>query len=196
MNIPELFDTLIIYAEQYGFWIILLLAVLHPLTENPWSFITMSIGLRILGIPLGYGTIFLGNIIGIIILYLIFHGIHHKTNYIAQQKKLSKKVLDWVEHAESWRHILVIGMPMIPTYPVKIALPLSNMSFHKYFITLLGSYTFLYSAYSLLYFGLIGFITEAIPNSVAIICLAAFELYIYFGKSLRQKWRNQYSNGE
>jgi len=196
MNIPELFDTLVNYAEQYGFWIILLLAILHPLTENPWSFLTMSIGLRILGIPLGYGTIFLGNIIGIILLYLIFHGIHQKTNYIAQQKKISKKVLEWVEQAETWRHIVVIGMPMIPTYPVKIALPLSNMSFRKYFLTLLGSYAFLYSAYSLLYFGLIGFITDAIPNSVAIICLAGFALYIYFGKSLRQKWRRQYSEGE
>ena len=107
MNIPELFDTLVNNAEQYGFWIILLLAILHPLTENPWSFLTMSIGLRILGIPLGYGTIFLGNIIGIILLYLIFHGIHQKTNYIAQQKKISKKVL------ESWLIWIVCDIFMI-----------------------------------------------------------------------------------
>lgn len=189
MNIPEIFDQLIAYAEQYGFWIILLLAILHPLTENPWSFLTMSLALTILGIPLGYGTIFLGNIIGIVTLYAIMHGFNRSTNYFVLQQKTSKKVFDWIKNADTWRHIIVIGMPMIPTYPIKIALPLSGIGFIKYFWTLIGSYVFLYSAYTLLYFGLIGFITEAIPNSIAIISLSAFALYIYFGKTLREKWR-------
>lgn len=190
MDIMALFEQLQDFFGPYGFWMILVFGILHPLTENPWSFFTLSLAIAVLGIPLGYSTLLLGNIIGILLLYLIARGINRWTKYYLLKKNISKKILNWIDTTDTWRHIIVIGVPSIPTYPIKVALPFSRMSFGKYFGTLLGAYLFLHVANSLLYFGLLGFVTDTIPDWVSVVLLALFALYIYFGKTIRQKWRN------
>jgi chemotaxis methyl-accepting protein methylase len=61
------------------------------------------------------------------------------------------------------------------------------LSFKKYFTTVLGSYVFLYSIYSLVYFGALSFLTENIPNYVGVILLLLFAVLIYFSKVIKQK---------
>ena len=187
MDIAQWVQELINQYREYAFWLILLFGIAHPLTENPWSFLTMSIAITVLGIPLGYGTLLFGNIVGILLLYVIMHSIRKWSKDALLHKKVSKAVLDWINQTETWRHVIVIGMPSIPTYPIKIALPLSKMTFQKYFFTLLGSYLFLYIGNTLLYYGIIGIVTDAIPKPIAIGLLIIFVLYIYFGKSLRNR---------
>lgn len=144
----------------------------------------MSLALTFLGIPLGYGILLLGNILGILLLYGMIHGLRHLSHDALLHKKVSQTILQWINNTVTWRHIIVIGMPSVPTYPIKIALPLSSMTFVKYFRTLLGSYLFLYAANSLLYFGLLSTVTEAIPRFVGVALLILFALLIYFGKSI------------
>lgn len=170
--------------QDYALWLILLFGILHPLTENPWSFLTLSLAITFLGIPLGYSVVLLGNIIGILLLYLIIHGLRRLSKDAYLDKKIPTAVLKWINETESWRHILVLGMPTVPTYPVKIALPLSDMRFMKYSITIFGSYLFLHIANSLLYFGVLGFITDGIPRALGIALLILFAILIYFGKSM------------
>ncbi len=188
MDYTQLIDNLLVLLGNYGFLLVIFFGILHPLTENPWSLVTMTLSISLLGIFFGYLVLIISNIIGILLLYFIVCSINKKSNYFFHRKKISQKVLSWINNTESWRHIVVIGLPLIPTYPVKVSLPFSNMSFKRYFFTLLGSYFFLYTANSLIYFGVMGFITNNIPNYVSFFLLLLFALYIYFGKYLRKKW--------
>jgi len=190
MDISTWVTTFIEGYQAYALWIILLFAILHPLTENPWSLLSLTLAITFVGIPVGYGIIFIGTVIGILLLYLIMHSIRLLSHDALLHKRGSKAILNWINDTQTWRHIIVIGMPAIPTYPIKIALPLSKMTFSKFFITLLSSYIFLYIANSLLYFGVLGIVTNNIPKPLAILLLTLFALYIYFGKSLRHKEAN------
>lgn len=184
MDIATWVTEIVNQYDDYALWLILLFGIAHPLTENPWSFLTMSLALTFLGIPLGYGILLLGNVIGIVLLYVIIHGLRYLSQDALLDKKISLTVLTWINRTDTWRHIIVIGMPSVPTYPIKIALPLSNMTFYKYFTTLLGSYVFLYAANSVLYYGLLGSIIAVIPRYVGITLLIVFAILIYFGKSV------------
>ena len=189
MNVLMLFDELQQLLHPYGFWMVVLFAFLHPLTENPWSFFTLSLALTVLGAPLGYTAIALGLAIGIGCLYVIAHAINRWSKYRLLEKNISKRVLDWIVATDTWRHIVVIGLPAVPTYPIKLALPFSRMTFRRYALTLAGSYLFLYAANTALYYGIFGFVRDTIPNWVSVVLLMLFALYIYFGQTMRKKLR-------
>ena len=180
----ELFvDELLFFLGNYGFIIVIVFGVMHPLFENPLSLLNLALAFAILGIPLGFLVVFSSNLIGILLLYYFALKFNKKSNNILFKKKVPEKVLNWIKTTATWRHILVIGVPMVPTYPIKVAVPLSKVGFRKYMITLVGAYVFLYIGNFLIYFGILGFITENIPNYVSFILLLGFVIYIYFGSS-------------
>lgn len=180
-------DQVLFFLGNYGFIIVIIFGIMHPLFENPLSLLNLALAIEILGIPFGFLLVFSSNIIGILLLYYFAMKFNEKSSNFFFRKKVSKKVLNWVKNTDTWRHILVIGVPMIPTYPIKIAVPLSKVGFKKYLITLVGAYLFLYIGNFLIYFGLVGFITENIPNYVSFVLLLAFVVYIYAGKSFFNK---------
>ena len=167
-------EELLFFLGNYGFIIVIIFGVMHPLFENPLSLLNMALAFSILGIPLGFLVVFSSNLIGIFLLYYFAIRFNEKSNNILFRKKVPEKILNWVKTTDTWRHILVIGVPMIPTYPVKIAVPLSKVGFKKYLITLVGAYMFLYFGNFLIYFGILGFISDSIPNFVSYILLIVF----------------------
>ena len=184
----ELFvDELLFFLGNYGFIIIIIFGIMHPLFENPLSLLNLAIAFSILGIPLGFLVVFSSNLIGIVLLYYFALKFNEKSHNFLNQKKVSSKVLNWIRSTPTWKHIIVIGMPMVPTYPIKVALPLSEVGFYKYMLTIVGAYLFLYFGNFLIYFGLVGFITENIPNYVSFILLSIFVVYIYAGTSFFKK---------
>lgn len=180
-------EELMFFLGNYGFIIVIIFGIMHPLFENPLSLLNMALAFSILGIPLGFLIIFSSNLIGIFLLYYFALRFNEKSKNILFRKKVPEKILNWVKTTDTWRHILVIGVPMIPTYPIKIAVPLSKVGFKKYLITLVGAYMFLYFGNFLIYFGILGFISENIPNYVSYILLIIFVVYVYFGKSVFKK---------
>ncbi|RLD64676.1 MAG: hypothetical protein DRI84_08445 [Bacteroidetes bacterium] len=76
---------------------------------------------------------------------------------------------------------------MIPTYPIKIAVPLSGVGFKKYLITIIGAYLFLFFGNTLIYFGVLGIITNNIPPYISFSLLLIFAIYIYFGHKIFYK---------
>ncbi len=180
-------EELLFFLGNYGFIIVIIFGVMHPLFENPLSLLNMALAFSILGIPLGFLVVFSSNLIGIFLLYYFAIRFNEKSNNILFRKKVPEKILNWVKTTDTWRHILVIGVPMIPTYPVKIAVPLSKVGFKKYLITLVGAYVFLYFGNFLIYFGILGFISDGIPDYVSYILLIIFVIYVYFGKSVFKK---------
>lgn len=182
----EIINNFTYSLENYGFIVIIILGILHPLTENPWSFFTMSLSIQLLGVFIGFSLLIFANAIGLLILYLIAITINHKSNDYLLKKNISKKVLLWIKTTPTWKHIIVIGLPLVPTYPIKVALPFSKMTFTKSFSTLLMSYVFLYSVYSLVYFGVVGILSDNIPRTFALIMLLIFAIIIYFGNHIKK----------
>ena len=178
-----LVENLLLFLGNYGIIIIIIFGVMHPLFENPLSLLNMALAFSILGIPFGFLVVFSSNLVGIVVLYFLALKFNEKSNNILFRRNISEKILNWIKTTDTWRHILVIGVPMVPTYPIKIAVPLSKVGFKKYLITLVGAYFFLYFGNFLIYFGILGFITENIPNYISFILLSIFATYVYFGSS-------------
>lgn len=182
-----LLEQIMTTYQDYLIVLIVLFGILHPLTENPWSLFTLGIAISVLGVPLAYLVVFGSNLIGSVLLYAIVHTIHKKTNYALQAKPYIGRALEWIAATPMYKHIIVIGLPSVPTYPIKVALPLSPMSFQRYLITISGSYLFLLIANSLLYFGVLGTVSNAIPSWLGVTLLILFAGIVYFSRTIRQK---------
>jgi len=180
-------DEAVLFLGNYGFLIVIIFGVAHPITENPLSLFNLALAISLLGIGLGYLVVFVSNLVGILILYYMVMRFKNSNKGALFEKKVADKVLTWVKDTATWRHIVVIGVPMIPTYPVKIAVPLSGVGFKKYLITIIGSYLFLFFGNTLIYFGVLGIITDNIPTYISFVLLSVFVLYIYFGHRLFYK---------
>lgn len=183
----EFVDNALYFLQDWGFIIVIVFGIIHPLLENPLALFNFTLGIALMGIPIGVAVVFISNIIGILLLYYFTRMVNEKSNNFLNRKKVSGTILNWVNKTEMWKHIVVIGVPLIPTYPIKLAVPLSGVPFKKYMITLVGAYIFLYIGNSLIYFGVLGFISSTIPNWISFLLLSILVLYIYFGKHLFNK---------
>ena len=180
-------DNAILFLGNYGFIIVIVFGITHPILENPLSLFNLALAITLLGAGLGYIVVFVSNIIGILILYFLVMKFKDKYQEAIEEKKVADKVLNWIKNTDTWRHIIVIGVPMIPTYPIKIAVPLSGVGFKKYMVTLVGAYLFLFFGNTLIYYGVLGIVTDNIPNYVSFILLSLFVVYIYFGHRIFYK---------
>jgi len=168
----------------FGIVVVIIFGIMHPLFENPLSLLNMSLSIAILDIPIGFLVVFISNIIGILLLYFFAKRFNEKSDDFLFRKNSSEKALKWINSTRTWKHIIVIGMPLVPTYFIKIAVPLSKVSFRKYLIILIGAYIFLYFGNFLIYFGVLGFVTDYIPSYVSFILLTIFVIFVYFGNNI------------
>ncbi len=180
-------DEAVVFLGNYGFIIVIVFGIAHPILENPLSLFNLALAITLLGVGIGYLVVFISNLIGILVLYYLVMRFKKRNNGAIFEKKVAEKVLTWIRTTDTWRHIVVIGVPMIPTYPIKIAVPLSGVGFKKYLVTLIGAYLFLFFGNTLIYFGVLGIITDNIPNYISFILLSIFVVYIYFGHKLFYK---------
>jgi hypothetical protein len=125
-SLEQFANSALDFLGVYGFLIVIIFGVVHPLIENPLSLFNLTLAIAILGIPLGYLVVFLSNLVGIVLLYLIAIKFNKKTDNYLFKKKISNKALMWIRETPTWKHIVVIGVPMIPTYPIKLAVPFTE----------------------------------------------------------------------
>lgn len=187
IDFSSIVDEAILFLGNYGFIIVIIFGIIHPIIENPLSLFNLALAITLLGIGLGYIVVFVSNVVGILILYFLVNKLKERSNGYLSKKKVADKVFTWIRDTDTWRHIIVIGVPMIPTYPIKVAVPLSGVGFRKYMITLVGAYLFLFFGNTLIYFGITGIITNNIPNYVSFILLLTFVFYVYFGHRIFYK---------
>ena len=109
MDLNILVDQLLMFLGNYGFIIVILFGLLHPIIDNPWAFFTMTLSFTLLGVPLGFLLLIISNIIGIVILYLFIKRIDNKTEHFLYKKKISGVALRWLEETPTWKHMIVIG---------------------------------------------------------------------------------------
>jgi len=180
-------DEVILFLGNYGFVIVILFGIAHPILENPLALFNLTLAIALLGTALGYIVVFVSNLIGILILYYLVMKVKNHKNKIFLKKNVPNKILEWARTTETWKHIVVIGVPLIPTYPIKIAVPLSGVGFKKYMLTIVGAYIFLFFGNTLIYYGVLGIVTDNIPNYVSFLLLLLFVIYVYFGNRIFYK---------
>jgi hypothetical protein len=180
-------DSALILLDTYGFILVILFAIMHPIFEGPLARFNLSLGIVLMGITGAYITIFVFNMIGCVILYILVKKVDFFSNYYLHRKKVSNEILVWLKEAPKWKHIFVLGVPIIPTYPVKIGYYLGEPSFKDIMKTMLGAYVFLFIGNTLIYFGFMNFLESGTSRTIAIILLLILVVFVYFGNSIFSK---------
>lgn len=168
-----------------GLTIILLFAFFHVTFEGPLALFLLATATLILD-SFGWAVVVLLLVhwSGLPLFYYLVHHFHRRTNRVMVKVHVTNQLLEWVDRQQRWQHMIVIGLPFIPTYPVKLALTVKAASFRDYMATLMGSYVIFYSGHSLIYWGVLSFLTSELPWWVGVITSFSLALLIYGGKKL------------
>lgn len=177
----------LIVLEQYGFILVLIFAFIHPIIEGPLALFTLTLGIALMGAVPAYISIFICNILGFILLYYMVQKGDKFSNYYLHRKKVSSDILTWLKETKKWKHIFVLGVPIIPTYPVKIGYLLSEPRFKDAIKTMVGSYLFLFFGNTLIYYGFLNIFESGASRIISVILLVLLVVYVYFGNDVFQK---------
>lgn len=180
-------DSTIILLDNYAFILIIIFAFIHPLFEGPLSLFTLSIGIILLGPVIAFPLIFAFNILGSMFLFFLLKKVDRFSNYYLHRKKVSNSILEWLQHTKKWKHVFVLGVPLIPTYPVKIGYLISEPKFKDGMITMIFSYLFLFFGNTLIYYGVLTFLESGISRMISIVILLVLVIFVYFGKDIFNK---------
>lgn len=183
-------ESMIIILDQYAFILVILFAFIHPLFEGPLALFTLSLGIILLGPVIAFPLIFAFNILGSMLLFYLLKKVDKFSNYYLHRKKVSNDVLDWLQRTKKWKHVFVLGVPIIPTYPVKIGYLLSEPKFKEGMITMIFAYLFLFFGNTLIYYGVLTFLESGTSRVISIIILLVLVLFVYFGNDIFKKIGN------
>lgn len=180
--------TIVITLGSLGVFIILLFAVFHVTFEGPLAlFLMTTLAILFDSVPLAVATLLIVHIIGLPIFYYLVHSINRWSRHAVDKAKLTKSLLDWVEHQPDWKHMIVVGLPFVYTYPIKVAFTLRAKSFWQYIKVLVGSYFFLYVGNLLIYYGILSFFNDQISPIISFALMTGVALVIYFGRQWLQQ---------
>lgn len=141
--------------ELHVMWmvfIIFTLSVIHPMISQPWSLLSVTVASIWFGIPLALVVLWSGYLIGMIGYYFIIKRFNQKYQWTTYPK--FKKAVKWLEMTPAYQHAISLGTPLVPTYVIKMMLPLTEKSFYHYMCVMIGSYVLLTISNVLLYYGI------------------------------------------
>lgn len=186
-NFGEVINQILIILGDYGFILVIIFGITHPSLSAPVAIFTLTLSLTLLGYFLGYMLLLGSNIVGIIIFYYFVRKLDNKRDAFIKKSKRRENIMRWIEKTSSWKHMLVIGLPFLPTQPIRMGIAFSRISFKKFFFTLLGSYIVLYIGNSLIYFGFASLIDDSIPRPLSILFFFIFAVVVYFSNTIFNK---------
>ncbi|MFZ9704388.1 MAG: hypothetical protein ACO3BB_03890 [Bacilli bacterium] len=168
---------------QFGIWgivFILLLTFFHPTFEAPAAILLLTL-LSVLLQSVWWATLLMliAFTLGFLWFYWLVHALHKRSGFALNRFKLSQAALAWVKAQPTWKHILVIGMPLIYTYPLRVAFTLNHHNLKDYALQTFAQYVVLSLGNLVLYFGLIQIIFLNAPWWVPSLVLTGFGILIY-----------------
>jgi hypothetical protein len=174
------FQEWVLTLGLLGVFLIFVLSILHPTVEGPAALLLLTI-LTILidSIWLASLILLVGFSIGFSLFYVLVHYLHQKNNSQLERFIPTKKAIEWVKQQPTWKHIIVIGMPLVYTYPLRIAFTIQHKRFVPFWKETFLQYSFLTIANLLLYFGVIEFIFWDIPLWGISLILILLSISIY-----------------
>jgi hypothetical protein len=180
-------ETLWLTLEQWvlslgmtGIMVVFLLAVFHPTVEGPAAiFLLTLLTILIDSVWLASLVLLIGFSIGFSFFYFLVQYLHLKNNTHLERFTPTRKALAWVKEQPTWKHIIVIGMPLVYTYPLRIAFTIQHKTFLPFWKETFLQYSFLTLANLFLYFGIIEFIFLDLPLEIISVILFMVAIGIY-----------------
>ena len=168
-----------------GLVILLILAFFHVTLEGPLALFLLATTTLLLD-SFGWALVILLLVhwAGLPLFYLLVHHFHEPSHQLIDRVHVTRQILEWVDHQHRWQHMVVIGLPFIITYPLKLAFTLRTTSFKDYMVTLMGSYVILYLGHSLIYWGILSLLTTQYPWWVGVLASLGVVILIYWGRHL------------
>ena len=160
--------------------------VVHALISQPWSVVGVSISIYFFGPILGITTLFMSYTIGNILYYFIVLRIDVYLNH--KYPRWLIKGLSWVKRNPSYKHMISIGLPLVPTSFIKASLPISTQSLKRFMKIITGSYVILTTFNILIYYGFLVSIFQGEFSFITLIVLCIFLVLLYFANHVKTKW--------
>jgi len=185
--LESLWSTIEIWILSLGLMgiiFVFILAILHPTLEGPAAIFLLSVLTILLNhVWLASLVLWIGFTIGFSLFYFFIHWLHEKTNQVVEKYKPTKKAMMWVKQQPTWKHIIVIGMPLVYTYPLRIAFTIQHKKFYDYFWQTWLQYGVLTIGNLLIYFGIMQLIFFNLPLWIIGVILAILSIGIYLIKT-------------
>lgn len=183
-NLWLTFEVWVLSLGSIGMVIVLLLALLHPTLEGPAAILLLTI-LTIFfeDVWVASGVLWIAYTVGFTFFYYVIHWLHQKTNKVVERFTPTKKAIEWVRRQPTWKHIFVIGMPLVYTYPLRIAFTIQHQKFYPFFWQTFLQYGVLTVGNVLLYFGIMQLIFFDLPIWIITVILAGISVGIYLIKT-------------
>lgn len=185
--LESLWSTIEIWILSLGLMgiiFVFILAILHPTLEGPASIFLLTVLTILLNhVWLASLVLWIGFTIGFSLFYFFIHWLHQKTNQVVEKYKPTKKAMMWVKQQPTWKHIIVIGMPLVYTYPLRIAFTIQHKKFYDYFWQTWLQYGVLTIGNLLIYFGIMQLIFFNLPMWIIGVILAILSIGIYLIKT-------------
>lgn len=157
-----------------------LLACMHPLIEFPAGIISLTILATYWNnVWLAFLFLYGWHLVGLALLYLMLKKLTPFTHMIHRRFPLTKNAITWIGKQPPWKHILVIGMPLTYTYPLRIGWTIHHYSFQRYMLQASCIYAFFYVGNFLLYIGFMQWVEGIIPLWLLLGSLFCLSILIY-----------------
>lgn len=184
-SLPQFFLS----VGLWGYLILCLLAILHPIIEAPAALILMTI--MTVYTNSVFESIFilsLFHLIGFLLIYLFIHRFKSSTLFKNNTRFSFPKVKAWYDSKKEWQHIFVMGLPLIYTYPLRIYWTLKMKSLLSFLGKMTVIYTIMYLGNLMMYWGYFLILERFITNEGLLLAMIMFAYLIYrFGANKIRK---------
>jgi hypothetical protein len=166
--------------------IIIAFGIIHALISQPWSVVGVSISIFFFGPALGLTMLFISYAIGNVMFYFIVLNIDKHSNH--KYPSWLIKGLAWIKKNPSYKHMISIGLPLVPTFFIKASLPIATKSLKRFMGIVTGSYVLLTFCNVLIYYGFLVSIFQGEFSFITLIVLSLFLVVLYFANYVKHKW--------
>jgi len=165
--------------------IIGVLSFIHPMISQPWSLLSISLSMIWFGEVVGILIAFSFYVLGMIAYFIIIKNIERKYDLVNKPKL--RPVIRWLKETPSYKHAIAVGIPLVPTYFIKMLLPITEDTFIKYMMTMISAYVFLTTMNVLLYYGI--FVSAIMGNAswITFIVFTIFIVLLYVSSHIKNK---------
>jgi len=166
--------------------IVMFLGFIHPIISQPAYTLSVTMTIFYLGLFKGICVLLFSSILGIAAYYFLVRFLAHKLNLVKHPK--INKALAWISKTPGYKHSISLGLPLVPTYFIKLALPISKKSFKQYMLIMIGSYIVLLGFNISFYYGILVIFFTGRFTYITFIVLVIFIIFLYTINDVRSKF--------
>jgi membrane protein YqaA with SNARE-associated domain len=178
-NILIWLDMALLTLGLWGVFAIILFAFLHPSLEFPAAIFlfVMMMGLTE-DLFLSLSLLILSHTLGSALTYYLCLYLPSFQSFSPKMMRLIENSVHWYNKKSEWQHILVMSLPLVYTYPLRLYWTRKQSSFYFYMIKMLIMYSLLYLWNVIIYIFIQDIYNES-PSLILTIFFVGFAMIIY-----------------